>query len=92
LRRCQNVAILAFTMSDDECEKLVDSALQRLAEHFDAVQILVSWKPDGSGNTKDLFQGSGNWYARQGMAHEFIRLDEAQVKARAIGHALKDEE
>lgn len=76
-------------MNHGDKEKLVDTALHQLGEHFSAVQILVSWQKEGDGGTLDLFSGTGNWYARQGMAHEFIRRDNAQVHARELRQELK---
>ena len=58
-----------------------------LLEHFDSVQILVSNTiPEGTSN---VFMGGGNWFARQGMAHEFIRKDKAQTEAREISRAIQ---
>jgi hypothetical protein len=57
-------------------------ALRGLGEHFDHVQIMVSWNEQAS--CYRIFEGSGNWYARQGMAHEFIKKDDAQVAAQAF--------
>jgi hypothetical protein len=39
-----------------------------------------------SGNTNTLYSGKGNWYARTGMAHEFLSRDDAQN----IGVAVSD--
>lgn len=35
-----------------------------------------------------LFNGSGNWYARQGMAHDFIKCDAAQINAFELGKVM----
>lgn len=49
-------------------ERLVTQHVNALLEHFDCVQILVSSTiPEGTSN---VFIGGGNWFARQGMAHE----------------------
>lgn len=59
-------------------------------EHFDCVQILVSNViPDGTAN---IFKGGGNWFARQGMCHDFIRRDQAQTNADEIGRVMKPSE
>jgi hypothetical protein len=55
----------------------IDSALGVLMEHCDSVQILASYMID-SGNTCTVFAGKGNWYARTGMAREFLSRDDAQ--------------
>lgn len=69
----------------ERLDKLVDEYAAKLGEHFDAVQILGSVATEEG--TRRLFKGSGNWYARQGMAHEFIKIDEAQELARQIKRA-----
>lgn len=54
----------------NEMKALIDGMLSELGEHFDAVQILVSTHdPEG---TEAFARGLGNWYARQGMAREFV--------------------
>lgn len=68
-------------------ERLVTQHVNALLEHFDCVQILVSSTiPEGTSN---VFIGGGNWFARQGMAHEFIRKDKAQTDAREISRAIQ---
>lgn len=79
-----------MTLSDEEKLKTLDTIASNLGEHFDHVQILVSWQEEGM--TKNLQRGSGNWFARQGLAHEFINQDIAQENARQIAEQLKDNE
>lgn len=71
-------------MTNKEAEKLMESHAAQLAEHFGAVQIMGTFlRPDG--NTVCVKRGAGDYYARQGMAQEFIDVDRArtafQVKA-----------
>ena len=66
-------------MTDKEGIKLIDSHVAALMEHFDAVQIFAT-KSDGEG-TEDWMRGGGNWYARQGLAHEFITRGNVRSKA-----------
>lgn len=70
---------------------LVDKCARELGEHFEAVQILASFTDrDGSHNFKI---GSGNWYARQGMAREFIDTDQAKCVAWELSKQLhRDDE
>jgi len=68
---------------------LVQSHVNQLMEHFEAVQILVSIT-DCEG-THNVSLGGGNWFARQGMAHQFIRHDQAQTNAHAIAKAMPQE-
>jgi hypothetical protein len=78
-------------MNAAEALEIVDTAVARLGEHFDAVQIMVSC-PNGDGGTLCLKRGSGNWYARQGMAQEFIGSAQAKEIADAITIAETEEE
>jgi hypothetical protein len=66
-------------MTREESEEILERVAAQLSEHFDAVQILASWNEEGM--SKYASRGGGNWYARQGMAHEFITQDQAQVTA-----------
>jgi hypothetical protein len=75
-------------MSGDEAEKMLEEVTAKLGEHFDAVQILATWNEDGV--TKLTNRGAGNWYARQGMAHQFITTDIAQDQAFQIAERLKE--
>lgn len=73
-------------MTVSEQRELVERAAVALGEHFDAVQILVSVAEDGK--TRCIKSGVGNWYARQGMAHEFINEDVAKENAAEIANQL----
>jgi len=57
-------------MTTEEVEKILDDTAARLAEHFDAVQLLVSWTEDAT--TYGMSRGRGDWYARHGLCQEFI--------------------
>jgi len=78
-------------LADEDAEEFVDKVAAQLGEHFDSVQVLVS-TCNGGGGTCDVFSGNGNWYARVGMAHEFIRRSTAQVDAKEIADALSIED
>lgn len=73
-------------MTNAEAEELIQRTAAQLGEHFDAVQIMVSWNQDCT--TAAAYRGVGNWYARQGMAHEFINTDQAQIQGREVARAL----
>ena len=77
-------------MSDQEAIKTVMNAANRLAEHFDSVQILVTRMSEG--NTRFIHRGVGNWYARRGMAHAFIQEGISEDAAEKIAEKLKPEE
>lgn len=69
-------------MNAAEAEEILERFAAMLGEHFDAVQILASWNDEGLSYCAK--RGTGNWYARQGMAHEFINADIAQENARQL--------
>lgn len=73
-------------MNSSEQVKIVDSAVAALGEHFDSVQILVS-VVEGT-KTRCIKRGSGNWYARQGMAQEFVSEELAEESASRIAGKL----
>lgn len=75
-------------MNKDAAGKLLEDTAAKLGEHFDAVQIMATKNEEG--HTLCVKRGSGNWYARQGMAHEFINEDIAQESARQIADQLKE--
>lgn len=72
--------------TQEEAEEILEKAASVLGEHFDAVQILASWNEDGQ--TTCVKRGSGNWYARQGMAHEFINSDISQSNAYELSRVM----
>lgn len=74
-------------MTNAEAEKILDCHVLQLRElGFDNVQVLVSW-PSGC-VTKGLYRGAGDWYARQGLAHEFIQRNIADDTASLIAEKL----
>lgn len=77
-------------LSRDEMQVIVDRHCHQLIEHFDAVQILVSL-PD-EGGTGSIYSGRGNWYARQGMAQDFVKQDQARTAAHEISKVIGSDE
>lgn len=73
-----------------EQEDLMQETARRLAEHFDAVQILAS--VETSAGTRYISRGCGNWFARQGMAREFIANEESQNRADALAPKINPPE
>ena len=61
-----------------------------LMERFDSVQILASNSTDIG--TENVFLGAGNWFARQGMAHDFINKDRAQTEAHELAGVIRPAE
>lgn len=77
-------------MTKEQTEQFVDDVAARLFEHFDSVQIMCSWSEDGY--TKSINRGCGNYYARLGMAHDFISRDQSQTAAHEIAEAIEGTE
>lgn len=71
-------------MTEEDAIKIVDRVVSNLREFFPSVQVLVSWEDENDGATADVFRGSGNWYARAGMANEFLNRDQGQTLAKEI--------
>lgn len=72
-------------MTAKAAQQRIEATAAALSEHFDSVQIFVSFPLHGA--TQAIQAGRGDWYARQGMAHEFIQRD----RAAEIAFALKSE-
>lgn len=72
-------------MNPQKAKEMISAHAAQLSEHFDAVQILVSYPWEGG--TQPLYSGNGNWFARQGMARDFIELEQAEQIAREITKA-----
>lgn len=77
-------------MTHEELSKIVEDAALALGEHFEAVQILVS-NCDSDG-TAVMRRGVGNFYARVGMAQEFIDLDKNEMLSFKVAEALNPED
>jgi hypothetical protein len=81
-------------MSDPKKEQsgadVVNRCLHEIAEHFESVQILAT-RVEGE-QTMRCFRGSGNYYARLGMAREFVTEDQAQEQAKQIADKLNPED
>lgn len=61
-------------MKEPDPAEMLSKHSAMLAEHFDSVLLLTSrLNPDGT--TTMHVDGSGNWYARVGMAREFLIQD-----------------
>ena len=77
-------------MTGPEAQKLLQETARQLGEHFDSVQIMGAW--DEGGFSYCSKAGVGSWYARQGMAHEFINADIAHEQAYQISQRLNPPE
>ena len=77
------------TSSKVEMEKLLETSISVLMEHFEAVQILVSRSTPEE--TQSIFSGRGNWFARQGMAREFITENESRTMANELSETINSD-
>lgn len=77
-------------MEAKELTKIVEDAVLALGEHFEAVQIFVS-NSEGDG-TYVSKQGSGNMYARLGMAAEFLEEEKEDRLAYKIADMMGEVE
>lgn len=81
-------------MSPEELQRkadIVNKCISIMSEHFDAVQVHACFlTPENQ--TQRLSLGSGNWYARKGMAQEFLEMDQAQTVASEIEKARPKDE
>lgn len=73
-------------MSPEQYTKIVNDAAAALGEHFEVVQIFVS-SSEGEG-TFECMQGVGNFYARLGLAREFIEDDRSDRLASKIAEMI----
>lgn len=64
-------------MTKAEAQEIVAQQSSHLMEYFEHIQIMVTWEENGE--TRAYYYGKGNWYARMGLAHEFIEKDKAQI-------------
>lgn len=76
-------------MTTDEIRALLDKHNNILSEHFDCVQIMVSWL-NPNNETESMTRGSGNWYARQGLAREFINKSQADNIGESVAEHLPE--
>lgn len=68
--------------------KLVQRAVDELIEHFDSVQIFTTHTEGGI--TQGIKKGGGDFYARIGMAREFLIVDNERTR-RAVESDDDDE-
>lgn len=81
-----------MSLTTDQAVALLDKMLAQLGEHFDSVQILTSRRHPQNTATQAITRGVGDWYARRGLAHEFIALDRADEVAQSIAKQLREDE
>lgn len=65
---------------------LVTKTAQNLGEHFSAVVILVSYHD--SDGTSCFSRGTGDWFARQGLAHDYIIQEVAEATGKGVAREM----
>lgn len=73
----------------DELTIMLNDVSCRLGEHFDSFQIMATTTENEG--TRSWFRGSGNWFARQGLAHEFIGREQAELTGQGVAIQLRKE-
>lgn len=76
-----------MSLTHEQRIRELESAVSKLSEFFDAVQINATYLTE-SGTTRGVKRGSGNYYARQGLCREFCVEDEQIEQARCIAKEL----
>ena len=76
--------------TEQRIKSLMKEYAAKLSEFADSVQLFASWGDHGQ--THSHYTGAGNWFARQGMAHDFITADEAQTHANELGDVLNNDD
>ena len=74
-------------MTNEQLNELVEKHAGILKEFFDSVQVLTTWV-DENGCTRGKKFGMGDWYARQGIAREFVEQNQAELQASEIGKQI----
>lgn len=65
---------------------LVSKFSSDLGEHFDCVQIMASFVDEQG--TSSFYSGAGDWFARQGLAQDFIVSNTAELTGRSVAKEL----
>jgi hypothetical protein len=74
-------------MTNEEKLTELERHAAELSELYDSVQIFATGL-NSDGTTFSHKRGQGNWYARQGMAHEFIQENIAADTADKLAEKL----
>lgn len=74
-------------MSREDAYALMDETLEKLGEHFDAVQICAT-EHVGRDGTNVFFRGQGNFFARRAICETFSLRDKGSEQAQFIAQEL----
>lgn len=70
----------------DEQLAIVKSAVARLSEHFETVQIFCTKLNDSGKGTTHVQWGSGNWFARYGQVKTWSEKEEEDLRIEVRKH------
>lgn len=71
-------------MNREQAHQMIDQHVNALMEHFSSVQILATCPAADGDGTEGHSRGGGDWYARFGIATEFVQRGNAVVLAQEI--------
>jgi hypothetical protein len=74
-------------MTHQEADEILQAAVDRVSEHFDAVWIVGSWHTHADG-TRMVNVGAGNIYTREAMVCDWLHRQESDVLARKIAESV----
>ena len=77
-------------ITDEQRKKILDQHAVALAEHFEHVQIVVTWQDESTRDTHTTWSGVGNWWARVGACQAFVRKDQQSDSALLIASAIAE--
>jgi hypothetical protein len=75
----------------EQAIELLNAHAARLSEHFDAVLVVASYM-ETDGTWTAVSAGEGSWYARLGMAAQFVEQARAEGIANEIARCREDED
>lgn len=80
--------------ADDHDMELISSALERLGEHFDSVQIFANRQEVDGGDQSivNIYSGCGNWFARYGQVKNWLITEDERTKTRVRNEIFDEEE
>lgn len=65
-------------MNADDKLEIIKRHVAALMEHFDSVQVFCTKEHAEEESTGSWCWGKGNWFARYGQAHEWLKKTEAR--------------
>lgn len=70
--------------TEQQIEQIVQRFLAEIGEYADSVQVLASYMEPGGRSSFCYKKGTGNVYARIGMAREYLLQDQADTFSQQV--------